>query len=554
MTNFVRVNPFFVKNHTDMKKAILFQLLIFCILLGGVQSVNANNIKVTDVLLTSQNFAAKTARVRFNLSWENSWRVNYQPTNWDAAWVFVKYKKQGEHIWKHATLSNVQANHTAPSGSVITPVSDGVGAFVYRSNNGLGTFVVNQAELEWKYGSDILSSNERVEVRVYAIEMVYVPTGTFYVGSEGLETSSFTDGGWSMGGTIPYKVLSEGTLAIDDSAGHLWGIDATIGNVPADPERKLSISYPKGYQAYYCMKYEVSQGQYRDFLNSLSRTQQTQRFSHMAVGAYAGGWTYDGVQFLEDVSPRYQPANRIGVRLVDDPGNDKPYVFACDLNPSTSPYSSVNQSDDGEWISMGMMSWMDLAAYLDWSGLRPMTELEFEKSARGDGYPLAYDYAWGDNSIASADDITDGGTRDESCQTNGANAVYDNIFTVQGPMRQGVFATNNSDRLKSGASFYGIMELSGNVVERTVTVGSEAGREFTGLHGNGTIGIDGNATQIYWPGAVNGVVTGADGIGFRGGDWFTGGFNLNISDRTDAVTVSPIRSFNYGGRGVRTAP
>ncbi len=197
---------------------------------------------------------------------------------------------------------------------------------------------------------------------------------------------------------------------------------------------------------------------------------------------------------------------------------------------------------------------MDLAAYLDWSGLRPMTELEFEKSARGDGYPLAYDYAWGDNSIASADDITDGGTRDESCQTNGANAVYDNIFTVQGPMRQGVFATNNSDRLKSGASFYGIMELSGNVVERTVTVGSEAGREFTGLHGNGTIGIDGNATQIYWPGAVNGVVTGADGIGFRGGDWFTGGFNLNISDRTDAVTVSPIRSFNYGGRGVRTAP
>lgn len=554
MTNFVRVNPFFVLNHTDMKKAILFQLFMFSILFGGIETVNANSIKVTDVLLTSQNFAAKTARVRFNLSWENSWRIGNEPSNWDAAWVFVKYKKQGETVWKHATLSNVSANHTAPSGSVITPVSDGVGAFIYRSTNGAGTFVVNQAELEWKYGSDILSSNERVEVRVYAIEMVYVPTGTYYVGSEGLETGSFTDGGWTSGGTIPFKVLSEGTLAIDDSAGHLWGIDATIGNVPADLERKLSASYPKGYQAIYCMKYEVSQGQYRDFLNSLTRTQQTNRFSHIVEGAYAGGWTYDGLQVLEDITPRFQPANRIGLRLVADPGADNPYVFACDLNPSSPPYTTVNQSDDGEWISMGMLSWMDLAAYLDWAGLRPMTELEFEKSARGDAYPLAYDFAWGDNSVISADDITDGGTRDESSQTNGANAVFDNIFNVQGPMRQGVFATNNSDRAKAGASFYGIMELSGNVTERTVTVGSEAGREFTGLHGNGTIGVDGNATQIYWPGAINGVVTGASGIGFRGGDWFTTGFNLNISDRTDAVTVSPIRSFNFGGRGVRTAP
>lgn len=537
-----------------MKKAILFQLLIFCILLGGVQSMNANNIKVTDVLLTNQNFAAKTARVRFNISWENSWRNNMNPNNWDAAWVFVKYKKQGETNWKHATISNQEANHTAPSGSTIKPDSAGVGAFVYRSVNGVGTFNVNQAELEWKYGSDILSSNERMEVRVYAIEMVYVPTATFYLGSEGLETSSFTDGAWTMGATIPHKILSENTLSIDDSIGRLWAIDATIGGVPADAERKLSAAFPKGYQAFYCMKYEVSQGQYRDFLNALTRTQQAQRISHTAVGAYAGGWNYDGVQVQEDVTPRFQPANRVGVRVVADPGNDNPYVFACDLNPSTSPYNSVNQSDDGEWVSMGMLSWMDLAAYLDWAGLRPMSELEFEKACRGDAYPLAYDYAWGDNSVASADDITDGGTSDESCQTNGANAVFDNIPFVQGPMRQGVFATNNTDRSKAGASFYGIMELSGNVAERTVTVGTAAGSNFTGVHGNGTIGIDGNATQINWPGALNGIVVGADGIGFRGGDWFSGGFNINVSDRTDAITVSIIRSFNFGGRGVRTAP
>jgi formylglycine-generating enzyme required for sulfatase activity len=537
-----------------MKKAILFQIFMFCILIIDVQYVYANNIKVADVVLTSQNFSAKTARVRFNLSWENSWRVSNEPNNWDAAWVFVKYRKQGETSWKHASISNVQAHHTAPSGSVIMPDADGVGAFVYRSTNGTGNFIVNQAELQWKYGSDVLSSNERVEVRVYAIEMVYVPTGTFYLGSEGLETSSFTDGGWSMGPTIPYKVLSEGTLAIDDSADHLWGIDASIGNVPADAESKLTAAFPKGYQAFYCMKYEVSQGQYRDFLNALTRTQQAQRISHAVLGAYAGGWIYDGVQVIQDVNPRFQPANRIGLRVVEDPGANNPFVFACDLTPSTPPYTSVNQSNDGEWISMGMLSWMDLAAYLDWAGLRPMTELEFEKTARGDAYPLAYDYAWGDNAIANADDITDGGTRNEICPTNNANAVFDNVPTVQGPLRQGVFAANNTDRTKSGASYYGVMELSGNVTERAVTVGNQAGRNFTGLHGTGTIGIDGNATQIFWPGSLNGIVLGADGIGFRGGDWFTGGFNLNISDRTDAATVSTLRSFNYGGRGVRTAP
>lgn len=554
VTNFVSTYLFIVLNHTDMKKTLLFQLLLICVLIGGAQSAFANNIRVTDVLLTSQNFAAKTARVRFSVSWENSWRTNSEPNNWDAAWVFVKYKKQGEENWKHATLSNQQANHTAPSGSVIMPTNDGVGAFVYRSTNGFGTFNVNAAELQWNYGTDVLSSKERVEVRVYAVEMVYVPTGTFYVGSEGLETSSFTDGGWSMGGTIPYKVLSEGTLGIDDSAGRLWCIDNNIGNVPADPERKLSISFPKGYQAYYSMKYEVSQGQYRDFLNTLTLTQQNQRVSHPVTGAYAGGWYYDGMQVVEDVSPRFQPANRVGLRVVGSLGNNKPLIFACDLNPSSAPYTDVNQGDDGEWIAMGQLSWMDLAAYLDWSGLRPMTELEFEKSARGDGYPVAYDYAWGDNTITSADDITDGGTKNESTPTNGANVTSDNMWMVQGPMRSGVFADGASDRIKSGASHFGIMELSGNLLERTVTVANAAGSAFTGLHGNGTIGNDGNATQLYWPGSNNGTVVGADGIGFRGGDWFNSSMYLNVSDRTDATTVSTIRSFNYGGRGVRTAP
>lgn len=536
-----------------MKKAILFHLFMICALFCVNQTVYANNIRVTDVVMTNQNAATKTAKVRFNLSWENSWRTNNEPNNWDAAWVFVKYKTQSSNTWQQAKLSTLQASHTAPSGSTIMPSNDGIGAFVYRSTAGSGTFTVNQAELQWNYGDNILSSNERVEVKVFAVEMVYVPTSTFYLGSGGLETGSFTDGSWTTGGTIPFKILSEATLGIDDSIGKLWGIDATIGGLSSDPERKLSAAYPKGYQAFYSMKYEVTQAQYRDFLNSLNRVQQEARISHPVVGAYAGGWYYDGTQILEDVSPRFQPANRIGLRVVADPGPGKPLVFACDLNPSSSPYTASNQSDDGEWLAMGQLSWMDLAAYLDWSGLRPMTELEYEKAARGDQYPNAYEYAWGDNAILGADDIAFGGTKNE-INPNGANVAFDNNINVQGPMRVGNFATYNADRNKAGASYYGIMELSGNVSERVVTMATPAGSAFTGLHGNGVIGNNGNGTQVYWPGANNGEVVNANGTGFRGGSWFGGDSYLYVSDRTDATTVSNIRNFDFGGRGVRTAP
>ena len=44
------------------------------------------------------------------------------------------------------------------------------------------------------------------------------------------------------------------------------------------------------------------------------------------------------------------------------------------------------------------MNWQDLTSYLDWSGLRPMTEFEYEKACRGTLNPVAYEYPWGNNS------------------------------------------------------------------------------------------------------------------------------------------------------------
>ena len=61
--------------------------------------VLANNILVTDPSLTGQIVANHTVQVEFKILWNNSWRTSTAvPLNWDAAWVFVKYKVDGDKI------------------------------------------------------------------------------------------------------------------------------------------------------------------------------------------------------------------------------------------------------------------------------------------------------------------------------------------------------------------------------------------------------------------------------------------------------------------------
>ena len=48
------------------------------------------------------------------------------------------------------------------------------------------------------------------------------------------------------------------------------------------------------------------------------------------------------------------------------------------------------------------MCWADCATYADWAGLRPMTELEFEKACRGPLKPVPDEYAWGTAAVAGS--------------------------------------------------------------------------------------------------------------------------------------------------------
>jgi hypothetical protein len=93
------------------------------------------------------------------------------------------------------------------------------------------------------------------------------------------------------------------------------------------------------------------------------------------------------------------------------------------------------------------------------------------------------------------------------------------------------------------------MALSGNVVDRPVTVGNSTGRSFAGRnHGNGVLDSSGNPNVSTWPGI------GAVGSGLRGGHWNDISARARLSDRFFATRTYSIRLNNFGGRGVRVAP
>jgi hypothetical protein len=119
-------------------------------------------------------------------------------------------------------------------------------------------------------------------------------------------------------------------------------------------------------------------------------------------------------------------------------------------------------------------------------------------------------------------------------------------------IQPGPFAARS---LREIDEYYGTMDLSGNLWERSVTVSNSTGRAFEGAyHGNGALtdvsGNYGNANVSTWPG------TNATGAGFRGGNWNNDAPRARLSDRNSAADIYATRfnSYGMGGRGVRTAP
>lgn len=546
-TNFI----FSLSNLNRMKKLFSFALLFV-----SVMSF-ANNVQLTNVSVVN-NVSGTGKVIVFDLSWENSWRTS-STNNYDGVWVFFKVK---DNDGKWYPLRFTTGNVTMPSGAAYdfggNPGLPGIGMYIFRATNGFGN--INLINIR----AGIQSLPGTLEVRGFAIEMVFIPQDNFYAG-DGNTGTIYRD---SVAAT-PFLVSSSNVI-LGNGSGQLYDGLRNNQNTIA------LINYPTGYHAFWIMKYEVSQGAYRDFLNTLTKDQQITRFQCNPA---------DAVNTLVQ-TPTSTLFHKSFIRI-DTPAVSnslKPAIVKCNNN-DTATY---------EWHPVTYITWPDAAAYLDWAGLRPMTELEYEKACRGPLNPVQNEYAWGTPDIndwtvfinggmghrvqhgfmgminefaGNASVILGNGTYGSDLNFGGGfNVAYNNL------VRNGAFATPVSTRVSSGAGFYGVMELSGNAEEAVITTANAAGVAFTGKHGDGTLTDEGNANENNWPGvngatgtaSAPGTYNGGAGVRSDGGVILRGGaysstFSslLMTSNRQTLLTGTSTDKFtllkqSLGIRGVRS--
>lgn len=281
----------------------------------------------------------------------------------------------------------------------------------------------------------------------------------------------------------------------------------------------LPASYPNGVSGFYAMKYELSQEQYITFLNSLPRSAQYVR----TIGGYldklsAGDYVFGG--------EAHRASHRNGIVVQEHSLNSgAPYLFGCNLEAS----DLSNGLSDGQTLACNYLSIGDLLSYAEWSGLRPLSELEYEKMCRG-YYPVkpsGGEAAWESVSSVALTGIRKTGTEWESAE--GENANVNTGGKLDGPVRAGIFVRGD-DRRKAGNSFWGISDLSGNLSEIYCNVSANGRQLKRNRHGGGELEENGEplAAATDWPRE-------ASAYGVRGGDYASALSELAVSDRSRAT-------------------
>ena len=455
-------------------------------------SATATGLTVTDVRLTRLPGEPATGRVRLTVAWQNAWRTS---RNHDAAWIVIKYRA-ADGPWRHASLSGtpvVASEAGRPRAAVDVP-DDRIGFFCSAAEPYRGS-------IAWTIDVPValalpqpVPADAPIEVRAVALEMVYIPEGPFTLGDPdpaALEYGAFyrSDGSGEPDGLV--TVASEAPIEVGARPGALL-YHVQEPQYQGDRQGPIPAAFPKGFRAFYSMKYELTQGQYAAFLNTLGAEATGFRAIH-------GGRDY------------YQ--HRGTIRLINGE-----YVADRPARPANR------------------VSWEDAIAYADWVGLRPMTELEFTKAARGTASPVAHEYPWGTGTkdalrrlMQPDDDLATTGEADES-------------------------RLSDETRGALGASFYWVMDLAGSVWERVVSIGHPIGRAFTGSHGDGRLTGYGSATNADWPRGDEAP----GGYGYRGGGYYEQGMREGpfnpyspIAYRRFGAWGQAPRSLAYGFRAVR---
>jgi len=460
---------------------------ILLLITGAFLALNsmANNITVTNATLSGQNVTTHTEIVNFTVGWENSWRTSINESNYDGAWIFVKFRRlTGTADWRHCTLT--VANSVVGAGGIITVQSDLKGAFINRNADGIGNVSFTGNQLVWNYGADGVADNETVEINVFGLEMVYIPTGAFQLGSGGSEGNAFQTGATA----VPYNVTAAAiTFGATGTNLNTNGKGPTTGT--------LQPAYPTGYNAFWVMKYETTQQQYVDFLNHLDLAR----------------------------------ANT----------NNTPAIFT-----GTHPNLVAPQPER----TVSIINSQRLAALADWSGLRPYTEMEFEKICRGVNIPpLPNEYVWGSTTITPLSTVTNIGLTNEAVSTpSTANTNIASTFSSGGLTRAGIFArATGSTRELSGSSYYGVMNMADNAQEICINTVNATGLAFDGsINGDGNLNASGNTDISNWTNSLS--------YGWRGSAYNGPATSARTSERVQAGTNDLGNLYPYLGiRLARTA-
>jgi len=535
-------------------------LIIAITMIAGLvlaTTTRASDVDVYNVSLQNVDTTNDEVDIKFDLAQDNTFSGTdaNDADFYDRVWIFAKYSTDSGATWNHATLT---------TGGSITTYADGVGI----SADGMGAFCspgTNQT-VRWDYGADSVADDATAQIRLFAIEMVLIPAGDFYAGDNVEGSGGSTDTILDKDNDYPALISTTGNVIYSTDTTY---DDAQFGNSgdgiyvdgdggiskTAATETNMNFNFPTGYGAFYIMKYDISQKQYCDFLNTLTQAQQNTRTEADLSNEN------DANTYVMVGEGQATVSNLQAIKASSNPSDGDPYTFGCDADDD----DTLNESDDGQWRACNELSYPDICAFADWAGLRPMTELEFEKACRGGGVSaIAGEYAWGSASgSTSYSSLYHSGQADEqpSIDSGSSANIASNVnLSGVGPIRCGAFATSSTTRTQAGASYYGVMELSGNLWKTLIVIGNETGRSFEGTHGDGelttTTSYEGNATNTDWPGIDSTTargVTGYTGSGIRGGNWKDGAVYNRVSDRAFSGHALGRREHS-GGRCVRTEP
>ncbi len=459
---------------------------LFCLSASG-SDLTISNIRSVD----RNGMEGYPVSVIFDIEWKNSWNNS---KNRDAIWVFMKFNG----FWN---------NHVKllPTGHKVLQTRNGVAPTIEVSKDSLGFYIYPSQTYrgDVNYKLQILidtttqqtSRNKTRGMTVHGIEMVYIPEGSFSVGSpdkDAIRRAALYRSDSNGEPKGPFQISSEEEIPVgpQNNALYYWS-ETDLYN--GDQKGPIPAEFPKGFDAFYIMKYELTQGQYAAFLNTLP-----------------GGWTYN----RSPIGGRDYYKKRGGIRLEKE-------KYITD-NPNRP---------------MNFVSFTDGLAFTDWAALRPITELEYEKAARGPSKPIPAEFVWGTNNYDQLERYIN--TDFEIITANG----YDE--------RQ----LSDDARPIFGASYYWVMDLSGSVWEKVITVGNPVGRAFKGTNGDGNLSF-GNATNEDWPKSDDEV----GGFGYRGGGYYeigTGYSDFNphspIGYRYYGAWSGGPRSIAYGYRAGRSA-